>query len=114
MRRGGHLPIIPGAFVNLELTLLVGGDRQMRRRLRHAGCFSAPGILALAFLALAGAQEPSPDKPSVPNTLNDPNIPPSDAVILGNDEGPLVIPGDPPDLIFEFTGKVLGYVEPCG
>jgi hypothetical protein len=30
------------------------------------------------------------------------------------DEGPLVVPGDPPDLILIYTGAVVGYVDPCG
>jgi hypothetical protein len=66
--------------------------------------------LALAFVVPAAAQEPAPVRPPAA----DPNAAPSQAVVLGAEEGPLVIPGDAPDLIFEFTGKVAGYVEPCG
>jgi len=71
-------------------------------------------LLALTFIVPAGAQEPAPARPTVSNPPGDPNLPPGEAVVLGVEEGPLVIPGDAPDLIFEFTGKVLGYVEPCG
>ncbi|MBI3449792.1 MAG: hypothetical protein HY049_12855 [Acidobacteria bacterium] len=66
-------------------------------------------VLTLAVVALflavtaASAQDPStqPSQPAQP-------------VLLGADEGPLVIPGDTPDLILEFTAKVAGYIEPCG
>ena len=30
------------------------------------------------------------------------------------DEGPLVAPGEAPDLVLLYTGGVVGYVEPCG
>lgn len=30
------------------------------------------------------------------------------------DEGPLVAPGEAPDLVLLCTGAVVGYVEPCG
>ena len=73
-----------------------------------------PAILALAVLVPAMAQEPSPARPAIPDTINDPNSPSGVAVAVGADEGPLVVPGDAPDLIFEFTGRVTGYVEPCG
>jgi hypothetical protein len=86
----------------------------MRTRLHRLSAPLFPAILALAFIVPAGAQEPSPVKPPVPNPSSNPNVPSSEAVVLGVDEGPLVIPGDAPDLILEFTGKVLGYVEPCG
>ena len=62
-------------------------------------------VVAALFLAVtsAPAQDPStqPGQPLQP-------------VLLGADEGPLVVPGDPPDLILEFTAKVAGYIEPCG
>jgi hypothetical protein len=27
---------------------------------------------------------------------------------------PLILPGDPPDLVMFFTGDVIGYLTPCG
>jgi len=87
----------------------------MTRTVRFPASITAAIAAFCMASAFALAQEPQPAKPvPVPNTLDDPNVPSSGAVVLGADEGPLVAPGEAPDLIFEFTGKVSGYVEPCG
>ncbi len=94
----------------------------MIARLTRAG--NTPIRLGLALLAGAGAliglavgalpEGPAAPRTSdFPNTINDPNISGS-ATVIGPDEGPLVLPGPPPDIIFVYTGRVRGYVEPCG
>jgi hypothetical protein len=86
----------------------------MRTRLHPLRVGLLHAALALALIVPAAAQEPAPTRPPAAGPAADPNPAPSQAVVLGAEEGPLVIPGDAPDLIFEFTGKVAGYVEPCG
>ena len=86
----------------------------MRQRLHLLKIPVLTAVLALAVVVPATAQEPSPVRPTIPNAVNDPNIPSGGVAVPGAEEGPLVIPGDAPDLIFEFTGRVAGYVEPCG
>lgn len=62
-------------------------------------------ILAIALtagFAAAAPPDPAPRAGTVP------------AATLSPPAGALVAPGAAPDLIFLFTGDVIGYVEPCG
>jgi hypothetical protein len=60
------------------------------------------GVAALLCAAGARAQAPqSPPAPLSPRSLDPPG-------------GALVAPGSAPDLIFLYTGDVIGYLDPCG
>lgn len=53
--------------------------------------WAVAGALALGASGVAPAQEPPPSPPQ-----------------------PLILPGEPPDLLLFYTGDVLGYLTPCG
>jgi len=71
---------------------------------------SIPMIAVLTVLVAAGtrAQEQQPQPPQqAPGAA-------STARSLDPPGGVLVAPGNAPDLIFLYTGDVIGHVEPCG
>ena len=71
-------------------------------------------ILLAAFVAVVGlAPSGAAQGKAVPNTVSDPNLSGSLAAV-SPEGGPLVAPGPAPDIIVLFTGRVVGYVEPCG
>ena len=69
------------------------------------------GALLIAAAALSPAQ--GQGRP-IPNTIPDPNVTGSGRVAVSPESGPLVAPGPVPDLILLYTGRAVGYVEPCG
>jgi hypothetical protein len=70
-------------------------------------------LACLAAIAPALTQESGAKPIPIPNTINDPNVSGSVAMITP-DLGPLVVPGPAPDVIFVYTGRVVGFIEPCG
>jgi hypothetical protein len=72
---------------------------------------AAAALLAFSAFAVAASPEPTPQP--FPNVVNDPNVSGTMAAVTP-DEEPLVPPGPAPDIILIYTGRALGYVEPCG
>ena len=70
-------------------------------------------VVLVGFMALLHAQSREGAPQPIPNTISDPNIPGS-LVAVTPGEGPLVAPGPAPDIIFIYTGRVIGNIEPCG
>lgn len=62
-------------------------------------------LLAAAGLLLLGGQGAAARQATSEISVPAPEAP---------DTGPLVAPGDPPDLTLLYTGGVVGYIEPCG
>ena len=63
---------------------------------------------ALALIAaLRSADAMAQETPKAP-------VQPPTARSLDPPAGALVVAGNPPDLIFLYTGDVIGYIEPCG
>ncbi len=73
----------------------------MSRVLRRA----AWGLVLIAVLGAAIATAEEPPKAAAP---------PPAARGLEPTGGALVVGGNPPDLIFLYTGDVIGFIEPCG
>ena len=72
---------------------------------------SVLGLFALVALGAAGAwAQVQPPQPSPPQ----PQAAALSARSLEPPGGVLVAPGNAPDVIFLYTGDVIGYVEPCG
>lgn len=80
--------------------------------------FVKPALAALLLAGLAAVapaltQEGGAKPIPIPNTINDPNVSRS-VTMITPEPGPLVAPGPAPDVIFVYTGRVIGYIEPCG
>ncbi len=74
--------------------------------------FPRPAAVVLGvamLLAMAGAE--AQENPAAPAT---PPAPPPVARSLEPPAGALVAAGNAPDVIFLYTGDVIGYIEPCG
>jgi hypothetical protein len=85
-------------------------------RLRRAGTLLILALFVAPLLLVTAIQARPADKPAgqpIPNTYPAPAGTPG-AVLAVPDEGPLVAPGPAPDLIFDFTSRVVGFIEPCG
>jgi hypothetical protein len=67
----------------------------------------------LVALAAGGAAAPGGRGKPIPNAAADPNLSGSLRAVRP-EQPPLVAPGPPPDIVILFTGRVIGFVEPCG
>jgi hypothetical protein len=67
----------------------------------------------LVALAAGGATAPEGRAKPVASAAADPNLSGSVRSVRAASP-PLVAPGPPPDIVILFTGRVIGFVEPCG
>ncbi len=74
--------------------------------------FPRPAAVVLgAAMLLAVASVAAQENPAAPSA---PPAPPPAARSLEPPAGALVAAGNAPDVIFLYTGDVIGYIEPCG
>jgi hypothetical protein len=90
----------------------------MRRAHRNAA-WTLAAVVALATPAVSQqVQNPAApaqvQNPAAPAQVQNPAAPALAGRSLDPPGGTLLAPGNAPDLLFLYTGDVIGYLEPCG